>query len=86
MTAPEPEAEETVPVPDDPFVWLAVFAEQYAHANANFWNHKQRVKRAPEDRQAVAHLDTLRRARADSYKNLVNHVRVCEAIREGVRT
>lgn len=75
---------DVVEVPDDPFVFLAFAAEEYAAADRSFWRIKglhDKLEPAERTKAHEAHLDVLRRRRRDAYSNLSAWFATCEARR-----
>ena len=74
---------EEVQVPDDPYVWLAIYAEAYVVADRALWRYKTDVEVVTGSwgTQNKAHLENLREKRREAYATLSAQVYTCEAIR-----
>lgn len=86
-TKTDPMAPDTVvPVPDDPFEWLAIYCDAYATADAAFWSFKHTLSLVERpDTTQQAHLEHLRARRRECYRSIVDQTMLCERLRMEAR-
>jgi hypothetical protein len=72
-----------IEVPDEPGVWLAVSAANYADADTAFWKVKQELAGRELSPAGQAHMDQLLQRRKDCYADLVIWMMTVEAERQG---